>query len=340
MEKTLMEIAELVGGECLGDPDLKIAGVTSIDRAGKSDITFAVEPHIEAAARSEAAAVIIPIATVSFGKPAIRVANPRAAFTILLELFTPPLEFKREIHPLAVVGKGARIGKDACVMAYAVVDDYAVVGGGATIYPHVYIGQYAEIGENSTIYPSVTVRERCKIGKRTIVHSGAVVGGDGFGFVTENGRHTKVPQVGNVIIEDDVEIGACACIDRATTGSTIVGKGTKIDNLVHLGHNVTVGENGLFVAQTGIAGSAVIGGGVTFAGQCGSVGHITVGDNCVFAARAGLTGDVPSGAFYSGFPARPHKEWLRAEAVKNKMPDLAKKVRELEKRLAELEKKK
>jgi UDP-3-O-[3-hydroxymyristoyl] glucosamine N-acyltransferase len=185
----------------------------------------------------------------------------------------------------------------------------------------------------------VTIRENCQVGSRVIIQSGAVIGSDGFGFVTVGGKHQKVPQVGNVIIEDDVEIGANTCLDRATTGSTIVKQGTKIDNLVHLAHNVVVGENCFFVAQTGIAGSAKIGNNVTFAGQSGSAGHLTIGDNCVFAARSAPINDTPANSFCAGFPARPHKEWLRSEAAVGRLPELIKKVRELEQRLAEVEKK-
>jgi UDP-3-O-[3-hydroxymyristoyl] glucosamine N-acyltransferase len=195
------------------------------------------------------------------------------------------------------------------------------------------------IGDDTLIYPNVTVRENCRLGNRVIVQSGAVIGSDGFGFVTAGGRHHKVPQVGNVVIEDEVEIGANTCLDRATTGSTVVGRGTKIDNLVHLAHNVVVGENCFFVAQTGIAGSTKIGNNVTFAGQSGSAGHITIGDNCVFAARTAPINDVPDNSFCAGFPARPHREWLRSEATIGRLPELVKKIRSLEQRLAQLESK-
>ncbi|SDE99014.1 UDP-3-O-(3-hydroxymyristoyl)glucosamine N-acyltransferase [Sporolituus thermophilus] len=337
MKKTLAELAELLRGEVLGDGAVAVTGVTSIDDAGPNDITFAVPPHLEKAANSGAAAVVIPATVDRFPKPAIRVDNPRAAFAQLLELFTPAPAVQRGIHPMAMVGQGVRLGENVAIMAYVVIDDGAAIGDNTVIYPHTYIGAGTQIGADTLIYPNVTIREHCRIGSRVIIHSGAVIGSDGFGFVTIGGRHKKVPQIGNVIIEDDVEIGANVAIDRATTGSTIVRAGTKIDNLVHLAHNVVIGENCFLVAQTGIAGSAKVGNNVTFAGQSGSAGHLTIGDNCVFAARTAVISDVPAGSFYAGFPARPHKEWLRGEAAIQKVPDLIKKVRDLERRLAVLE---
>lgn len=337
MKKTLSEIARLIDGNILGVEKITITGATGIEQAGQRDITFAVEPHLAAGERCGAAAVIVPDTVTKYAKPAIRVSNPRAAFTKLLSLFTPPLLIKYEIHPTAVIGENVCIGEHVAIMPYVVIADNAVIEDNVILYPHTYIGQDAVVAEGSTIYPNVTIREFCKVGKRVIIHSGAVIGSDGFGFVTAEGKHTKVPQVGNVILEDDVEIGANVGIDRATTGSTVVKQGTKIDNLVHLAHNVVIGEHGLIVAQTGIAGSTIVGNGVTFAGQCGCVGHIEIGDHCVFAARSAPIGNVPADSFYAGFPARPHQEWLRAEAANRKLPDLAKRIRDLEKRLAKLE---
>lgn len=338
LKKSLSEIARLLDGVVLGDTDPEISGVTNIEDAGPADITFAVPPHLEKAAACEAAAVIVPLTVTEFPKPAIQVANPRLAFTKVLELYIPPLSVMREIHPTAVIGDNARIGQNVAIMAYAVIADGAVVGDNTVLYPHTYVGQGAEIGKDCILYANTTVYAGCKLGDRVSVHSGAVIGSDGFGFVTVAGRHHKVPQVGNVIIEDDVEVGANTTIDRATTGSTLVKKGTKIDNLVHLAHNVVVGENCFMVAFTGIAGSAKIGNNVTFAGQSGSAGHLTIGDNCVFAAKSGVASDVPPNSFYAGFPARPHREWLKAEAGARKVPDLAKRVQALEARIAELEK--
>jgi len=338
LKKTLKEIADLVNGQLLGDGDIEISGVSGIAEASAVDITFAVEPHLEAASQSGAAAILIPSTVTEFAKPAIRVENPRVAFVTLLQLFAPKQVIEPGIHPTAVVGAGVIMGDGVSIMAYAVIEEGVQIGSNTVIYPHTYIGSQVVIGRDALIYPNVTIREGCHIGDRVIVHSGAVIGSDGFGFVTVDGRHQKVPQVGNVLIEEDVEIGANVAIDRAAVASTIVKKGTKIDNLVHIAHNVVIGEHCYLVALTGIAGSTKVGNYVTFAGQSGSAGHLTIGDRCVFAAKAGVIGDVPAGSFYAGFPARPHKEWLRAEASGRKVPDLIKKIRDLERRLDAMEK--
>lgn len=337
MKKTLKEIAEMIGGVCSKEEQMEICALADIDHAGPGHLTFAVPPHLEKAEQSNAGAVIIGTDVESFAKPAIRVANPRAAFARLLTAFAPRAEVKRGIHPTAVIGQGVMIGKNVAIMAYAVIDDNVTIGDNTIIYPHTYVGVGAKIGADSILYPSVTVYEGCQVGNRNIIHSSTVIGGDGFGFVTTDGAHNKVPQVGNVILEDDVEIGAHVGIDRATMDSTVVGKGTKIDNLVHLGHNVVLGEGCLVVAQTGISGSTIVGHHVTFGGQCGTVGHIKVGSNSVLAARSGLIADVPENSFFAGFPAGPHVNWLRQEASSRKVPDLIKQVKKLEKRLAELE---
>lgn len=337
MKMKLSDIADLVDGSVIGDSSIEVTGVAGLQDAGENDITFAVPPHLEKAVLSKAAAVIIPDTVTEFAKPAIRVSNPRMAFTKLVDTFIPPVPIERCVHSAAVIGQGVKLGKNVAVMAYAVIADDVVIGDNTIVYPHTYIGHKSVLGSNCLVYPNVTIRENCVIGSRVIVHCGAVLGSDGFGFVTQQGEHHKVPQVGNVVIEDDVEIGANVAIDRAMASSTIVKRGTKIDNLVHLAHNVILGENCLIVAQTGIAGSAKIGRNVTFAGQSGSAGHITIGDNCTFAARSAPISNVPAGSFCAGFPARPHKEWLRGEASIGKVPDLIKKVRDLEKRLAQLE---
>ncbi len=336
--KTLQEIASLVGGDVVGDSSILICGATNIEEAGSAQITFAVPPHIEKAAKSQAAAVIIP-KNIEFpvGKPLIIVENPRAAFALLLELFSPPINVKREIHNSAIVPKSATIGKNVAILPYAVLGENVVIGDNSIIYPHTYIADNCHIGKNCIIYSSVSIYAACEIGDNVTVHSGTVIGGDGFGYVTIGREHKKVPQVGNVIIADNVEIGCNTCIDCATTGSTIIGKGTKIDNLVHIGHNDVIGENCFLIAFVGLPGSVKVGNNVTFAGQAAAVGHINIGDNCVFAGRAGVTADVPSNSVYAGFPARPHKEWLKQEAVLRKVPDMLKKITELEKLVKKLQ---
>lgn len=333
MEKTLRDIARLIGGEIAGDDSIKVSGLANIKMARAGDLIFAVPPHIDEAKLSAATAVLIPFDTQDFPKPAIKVADPRAAFAKLLELFTPKIEIPVGISPKAHIGKYTKISDGATIMPFAVVDDGAQIGRGAVIYPHVYIGQHAQIGEDTIIYSSVTVREFCKVGNRCVVHSSAVIGSDGFGFTTANGVHTKVPQVGNVIVEDDVEIGAHVGIDRAAMGSTIIGRGTKIDNLVHIAHNCKIGANCLIVAQTGISGSTTVGDNVTFGGQVGTVGHITIGSNSVYAARSGISKNMPEGFFGAGFPIQSHGDWLRQQATLKKIPDLLEKIRRLEREL-------
>lgn len=316
-----------------------ITGVTSIEDAGPHQLTFALGgAYLEKAAKSKAAAVIVPKSVVDFPKSVLRVENPKGAFAQLLELFAPPVNVIRGIHPTAMVHESALVGNNVALLPHVVLDKGTKIGDNTIVYPGVYIGENVSLGQNCIIYPNVTIREGCRIGDNVIIHSSTVIGSDGFGFVTIDGRHRKVPQVGIVVIEDDVEIGACVTIDRATTGETIVRRGTKMDNLIHLAHNVEVGEDCFLVALTGIAGSTKIGNHVTFAGQAGCTGHVKIGDNCVFAAKSGIIGDVPANSFYAGFPARPHKEWLRAEASVHKLPDMLKKLKDFEKRLAELEK--
>lgn len=338
MEKILQEIAELIGGELAGDGSIKISGLSNIKMAKAGDLIFAVPPHLDAAKNSAASAVLVPLDTKDFPKPAIKVKDPRAAFATLLELFTPKIKIPVGISPKAHIGKDVKISDGVTIMPFAVVDDGAEIKSGTIIYPHVYIGQHVTIDENTIIYSSATIREFCKIGKRCVIHSSAVVGSDGFGFTTAGGVHTKVPQVGNVIIEDDVEIGAHVGIDRAAMGSTIIGHGTKIDNLVHIAHNCKIGANCLIVAQTGISGSTTVGDNVTFGGQVGTVGHITIGGNSVYAARSGISKSMPEGFFGSGFPIQSHSEWLRHQAALKKVPELIEKIRRLEQELESLTK--
>ncbi len=337
MKKTLQEIADIVGGRIAGDAAIEIEGLDNIAGAGAGDLTFAVDPHIEEAKTCKAAAVMLPEGVEDFPKTALYVEDPRAAFAKLLNIFTPKLERPVEVSDKAYVGKEVKLGQNVTIMPFAMVDDHAVIGDNVVLYPHTYIGQYAEIGDDTVVYSNATVREHCRVGKRCVIHSSAVIGSDGFGFTTKDGVHTKVPQVGIVVLEDDVEIGAHDGIDRAAMGATVIGKGTKIDNLVHIGHNCKIGANCLIVAQTGISGSTTVGHNVTFGGQVGTVGHINIGANSVYAARSGIIGDMPEGVFCAGFPVQSHTEWLRMQAAMKRLPEMMKKMKQLEKKLAKYE---
>ena len=333
MEKTVSEAAALVGGTVRGDGARVIRSLAALEEAGPDALAFAVPPHIDAARTARAGALLLPTGTEGFTGTVIYVDDPKAAFAKLLAIFTPAIEHPHGVSDAAYIGRDVKIGADVTILPFAYIDDHAVLGAGVTVNPHAYVGQYSEIGDQTVLYPSAVVREHCRIGARCTIHSCAVIGADGFGFTTEAGVHTKVPQVGGVVIEDDVEIGAHVGIDRATLGATVIGKGTKIDNLVHIGHNCNIGANCLLVAQTGISGSTKVGHNVTFGGQVGTVGHINIGANSVYAARSGIIGDMPEGVFGAGFPVQSHAEWLRVQAALRRLPEMAKKLKALEKKL-------
>ena len=340
MKKTVNELAEFLGGAVIGDGNRTITDVRGLAEAGADDISFAVEPYTEYLPQVHAGAVIVEKEYPAGKNTLIIVENPRFSFSRLLELFHPRQSIDRSIHATAVVDESARLGEDVAVMAYAVIGKHVRIGSRSVIYPHVFIGDNVTVGENAAIYPGAVIMENTVIGRNAVIRAHAVIGGEGFGFAdTEDGRHTRIPQIGNVSVGDDVEIGACTTIDNGTLGSTKVGRGTKIDNLVHLGHNVEIGEDCFVIAQTGIAGSTKTGNHVTFAGQTGCTGHVTIGDNVIFAGKSGIIGNVPSNTVNAGFPARPHMEWSRTQVYIKKLPGLAKTVKQMEKRLAELENK-
>ena len=343
MEKTVRELAEFLHGKLENDaPELKVTGVNGLVEAGANDISFAVPPHVEHCHLSKAGVMVLgfDVPALPDNRPVIRVENPRAAFAALLELFRHRAEVERVVSDKAYIAPSAKIGKDVAVMPFAYIDEGAEIGDGTVIYPHVYVGRNVKVGAGCLFYPSSTIREGCVLGNKVVLQSGAVIGGDGFGYITDKktGKHSFVLQAGNVVLEDEVEIGSNSCIDRATAGSTVVGAGTKIDNLVHLGHNDVLGKNCLVVAHVGISGSVTAGDNCVFAGQVGTVGHITIGNNCQFAGRTGITHNIPDNSVCAGFPAQPYKEWLKQEANLRKVGDLLKKVKELEKALAELKK--
>lgn len=338
-EITLEELARMVGGVPVGDPRFCITGAASVESAGPNDITFAESARLlEVAVRGPAGAVIAKHGEDLQGKPGILVENPRFSFAGTLAIFAPCVPRPPEgIHKESVVAESALIGKGVRIGPKAVIEARAVLGDGVIIYPGVYVGEDTKIGDGTVVYPNAVIREHVSIGKGVIIHGGAIIGACGFGFVTYENEHHKIPQTGTVIVEDDVEIGANTCIDRGTMGATIIGKGTKIDNLVQIGHNVRIGEHCIIVAQTGIGGSSEIGEGTVLAGQAGISDHVTIGPASTVAGCTLVSTNLPPGSFVSGRPARPHKEQLKMEAASRKLPDVLEKLRDLERRLSEIE---
>ncbi|NMB47006.1 MAG: UDP-3-O-(3-hydroxymyristoyl)glucosamine N-acyltransferase [Firmicutes bacterium] len=336
--RRLGDLAKLVGGELVGSGNLAIEGVAPIAEAGAGEISFAESLRVLAKYKdhTQAAALLVPREAEDVGRPHIKVANPRLAFAQVLTEFSWAPDTRKGIDPTAVIDETAEVGKDVTIGPQVIVGAGAKVGRGTILMGGVYIGAGTVLGEDCLVYPHVCIRERLQIGSRVTVHAGAVIGEDGFGFVTLPSGHVKVPHIGTVIIEDDVEIGANSAVERGTCGATIIGRGTKIGNLVQVGHNVRLGENCLVVAMTGIAGSAIIGDRVVMAGQSGIAGHLTVGDDCVIAARGLVAGDLPPGSFVSGFPARSHRENMRILAAGRKLPELLKRVKQLEDQLASM----
>lgn len=336
----LQELADVVGGEVIGDGTVEISGVAGIKEARKGQITFLANPKYEAFLSSTRASAVIAEGNGNFSCSIIKVQNPYLAFLRVVTMFAAgPLEkYERGIHPTAIVSESASIGKDASVGAYVVVGDNVKIADRATILPLACINEDVTIGEECLIYPHVTIRERCEIGSRVIIHSGAVIGSDGFGYANDGNRHLKIPQIGIVRIEDDVEIGANTTIDRATTGVTLIGRGSKIDNLVQIAHNVVVGENSILAAQVGVSGSTELGKNVVLAGQAGLVGHIKIGEGAKVGAQGGVTKSVPPDTDVSGYPAREHSVARKIYAATTRLPDLLKDFRELQNRVEALEK--
>jgi UDP-3-O-[3-hydroxymyristoyl] glucosamine N-acyltransferase len=339
LKKTVQELAEFLGGTVIGNGETVVEDIRSLAEAGKNDITFAVEPYVEYLPQVHAGAVIVEKEAPCGDNTLIIVENPRLAFSKLLVLFHPRQSVMVGIHPAAIVDDSAVIGAETTIMAYAVIGKNVRMGKHCIIYPSVFIGDNVVIGDETVLYPGAVIHENCVLGSRDVIRAHAVIGGEGFGFATKDGKHTRIPQIGNVEIGDDVEIGACTTIDNATLGSTKVKRGTKIDNLVHLGHNCEIGEDCFIIAQDGLAGSTIVGDHVVFAGQVAAKGHISICSDTVFAGRSGITRDITKPGIYGGFPARPHMEWSRQEAYIKHLPEMAKRLKALEKKLSELENK-
>jgi len=336
-EYTVDELARAVGGEVAGNGGAVIRSVNGIKEAGPDEVTFMANPKYRAALKAtRAGAVIVAPGTEAGASTLIKTPNPYAAFAKILAMFAPPAEAPEGLSPLAYINDKAKIGKGVAVGPFVTIREDAVVGDRTTLGAGTYVGRGATVGADCLIYPNVTVRERVVIGDRCIIHSGTVVGSDGFGFATEGKVHHKIPQIGVVVIEDDVEIGANCAIDRATMGETRIGRGSKLDNLIQIAHNVKVGEGTLIAAQTGIAGSTVLGKYCVLGGQVGIVPHIEIGDGATLAAQSGVTKSIRRGETVFGRPARPLKEVKKREGRVALLEKYFKRVKELEEEVAEL----
>ena len=338
---TISQIAALVGGEALGSLDHEVTGVADMADAGPSDAVFLENRKYSALAATATAGCLFVTADLRempvAAKGKVVVEEPRAAFAFLVRMIEeankvkilPTHSAKASIHGNATFGTNVSIGD------FVVIERGAAIGADTVIMPQVYIGVNAKIGRNCLIYPQVVIRDDCVIGDGVIIHPGAVIGADGFGFLTDKktGKHTKIPQIGNVIVEADCEIGANTTIDRGVVGSTIIKAGTQIDNLVQIAHNVKIGRDCVVVSQTGIAGSTMIGNNVILAGQAGVAGHLTIGDGSIITAQTGVMSNVPAKTVLFGSPGRPHREAFKLQALFSRLPELFEKVKELEKKL-------
>lgn len=337
---TLAQIRELVGGELHGDAAAAVTSVAGLGNANADALSFVADDKAaKTPGLGNAGALLIHRHTADLCVPQIVVANPKLAFALVTRRFFVPVLPSRGIAADLSRGTGVAIGTDASIWPGVTLGDRVTIGDRVTLYPGVFIGDDSTVGDDSVLYPNVVVREGCTVGARVIMHSGTVVGSDGFGYVQDRGRHVKVPQLGGVIVEDDVELGANVTVDRATQPQeyTVIRQGTKIDNLVQVAHNVTVGAHSIIVSQAGIAGSTTIGHHVIIGGQAGLADHITIGDQVMIAARAGVNRSLEPNQIVSGAPVMPHETWMKAQAVIPRLPELRQLVRSLEQRVASLE---
>ncbi|HET9029497.1 MAG TPA: UDP-3-O-(3-hydroxymyristoyl)glucosamine N-acyltransferase [Candidatus Aquilonibacter sp.] len=332
---TLADLQAKVGGVVIGDGSVSIARVSAIDDATPDALTFATdEKYLAAALASKAGAVLVD-ASIDMGgatpaKPVLVIENARAALATFLAALKRPRPRGPFRHPSAVVEDGAIVGDDVYLGANAYVGAGAKIGARVTLGAGAYVGAETTIGDDTWLHPHAIVHDGCEIGSRVVLHSGSVIGSEGFGWAFIEGRLERIPQVGNVVLDDDVEIGANTCVDRAQTGSTRIGRGTKIDNLVQIGHNCTIGMHCAIAAQTGMAGTTSVGNYVKIAGQVGTRGHMHIGDRVTVAGQSGVWGDVEDGAMISGNPARDHREWMKAEVMVRKLPKLVERIAKLE----------
>ncbi|MFO8084711.1 MAG: UDP-3-O-(3-hydroxymyristoyl)glucosamine N-acyltransferase [Desulfobacterales bacterium] len=343
IKKSAGHIAQYIGGKLYGDAEKIISGVAPFEHSSSQEITLAGEGQfLKNLDKTNAGAVIVPESfkdsekIADAGKSVIAVKNPRAAWAKAMQLFYPPVHPQWKISDAAHIGKNFVCGENVHIGPFAAIGDNVQIGKGVVIYPHAYIGDDVVLGDDVIIHANVTICFGTQIGNRVIIHPSTVIGGDGFGFAPDGDKWEKIPQVGNVRIDDDVEIGGSCTINRATFGTTRIGAGVKIDSQVHIAHNVTVGENSIMVAQVGIAGSATIGKHVILAGRAGVAQHLKIGDGAILGPTAGVAKDVPENAVLSGAPAIEHRHWLRVQNVIPSLPELKKKISRLESLIAEM----
>lgn len=343
MPKTLREIAEFISGELVGNGAIAVKAIKGIEEAQEGDLSFLVSSkHEEALALSRASGFLVPKNIKNtHNRNVIKVEQPSIALSKVMEFILPEsVAHPRGISKSALISKGASLGTNVAIGPYVVIEDDAVIGDNTIIYPFVFIGKNTKIGQDCLIYPNVTIREDLTIGTRVVIHAGSIIGSDGFGYDTlADGTHIKIPQIGSVVIEDDVEIGACVTIDRARFAKTVIGKGTKIDNLVQIAHNVTLGPNCILAGQTGISGSSKLGRNVTLGGQVGVSDHINLGDFVVAGGKTGISRSFPSKTVLFGYPAKPADKAREIIASVGLLPKLFERVKALEAKIKELEKK-
>lgn len=337
-EKTLKELASLIGGEVVGGTSLKISGISSLDEAREGEITFlAHSKYLLKAKETKASAIIVSNNIEGIDKPLIITDDPYLAYAKIVTLFHQHPHPVLGIDKSAMVEEGTQIGKEVSIYPLVFIGKDVIISDQVVIYPHTFIGDGTVIGEGTLIYSHVSIREHCRIGKRVIIHAGTVIGSDGFGFAPDGNRYYKITQVGIVQIDDDVEIGANNTIDRGALGKTWIKRGVKTDNLVHIAHNVVIGEDTLLVAQVGVSGSTKIGNHATLAGQVGVVGHIEIGDNTIVGSKTGVSGSIPANTIVSGYPHMPHKQWLKSSRCYPLLPQMRKVLNKLEKKVKILE---
>lgn len=333
MTFSVQELAAQVEGRIEGDPHRTVAGLAPVASAGPDDLTYVIgKRYVRFLADSRAGVILIPadLEVDPNGATLIRVDSPELAFSRLLEMFHPPRRTEPGVHPTAILGRGVRLGEGVSVGPYSVIDDDVSIGARTRIGPHVYVGPGVEMGEDVCADAGCSVFEGAVLGNRVRLHGGARISSDGFGYTPGPDGPVKILQVGRCLISDDVEVGANSTIDRGSLGDTFVGRGTKIDNLVHIGHNCRIGENCFIVAQVGVAGSTAVGDGARIGGQVGVAGHLDIGAGASLGAKSGVMSNIPAGETWSGSPARPHREWLRASSAFYKLPELVRRLDALE----------